>query len=491
MVENIVLITVDCLRFDAVSCFSCKKNTTPNIDSIAKDGVKFNSCFANGGRTYSSFPSLLGSIYHSMYDGSRFPPSVALLPELFSQSGYKTIGLNAANPNLTEEFGYNAGFDHFADFIFNSDLDINYSQNSNDQDRDEDLDGQGNRLNELIRNNRILYKIAKRAYVMGNSLFDPYRKSRNYIRYLRGETPNALSTHISPSAGNIMEKVREQAVPYLSDNKPFLLWLHFMDPHSWYDPDTQYLTDLYDDISRRKRFKANRALMSASPFSGDPDISAVKKHLPTLKKLYHATVREVDSAIGELLDLLSQIGKDETTALCFTSDHGEAFLEHGTVQHDGGVYSELTHVPLIIQSPELSAETIEWPCQLADIPPTLAALGDISVPDYYIGRNLVQAINQSQQLENPIISINPDGEPHIAARDSQTTVVKSKEEVRFFNRVETPFEQESCQPEGDIQEKLQRGIQKYNDKVSASDLQSEKVKTNKEIRERLEDLGYM
>jgi uncharacterized sulfatase len=426
-----------------------------------------------------------------MYDGSRFPPSVPLLSELFSQSGYKTIGLNAANPNLTEEFGYNAGFDHFADFIFNSDLDINYSQNSNDQDRDEDLDGQGNRLNELIRNNQILYKIAKRAYVMGNSLFDPYRKSRNYIRYLRGETPNALSTHISPSAGDVMEKVREKAVPYLSGDKPFFLWLHFMDPHSWYDPDTQYLTELYGDISRRKRFKANRALMSASPFSGNPDISAVKKHLPTLKKLYHATVREVDSAIGELLDLLSQIGKEETTALCFTSDHGEAFLEHGTVQHDGGVYSELTHVPLIIRAPELSAETIEWSCQLADIPPTLAALGDISTPDYYIGRDLVQAINQNQQLENPVISINPNGKPHIAARDSQFTMVKSEEKIGFFDRRETPFEQKPFQPEDDIQEKLQSGIQEYNRKVSVSNLQSEKVETSEEIQERLEDLGYM
>lgn len=491
MVENIVLITVDCLRFDALGCFDCKKNTTPNIDLIAKDGVKFNSCFANGGRTYSSFPSLLGSIYHSMYDGSRFPPSVLLLPELFSRSGYKTIGLNAANPNLTEEFGYDAGFDHFADFIFNSDLDINYSQSSNDQDRGEDLDGQGNRLNELIRNNQILYKIAKRAYIMGNSLLDPYRKSRNYIRYLSGETPNALSTHISPSAGDVIEKVREQAVPYLSDNKPFFLWLHFMDPHSWYDPDTQYLTELYGDISRRRRFKANRALMSASPFSGNPDISTVRKYLTTLKKLYDATVKEVDSAIGELLDLLSQLRKKETTALCITSDHGEAFLEHGTVQHDGGVYSELTHVPLIIRAPELSAETIEWPCQLADIPSTLAGLADISPPDYYVGRDLVQTIDQNQQPGDPVISINPNGEPHIAARDSQFTMVKSEEETEFFDRRETPFERESCQPKGDVKKKLQRGIEEYNTKVSTSNLQSEEVETSEEIQERLEDLGYM
>jgi len=435
--ENVILLTADALRADHLSCYGYHRETPPVLDELAEESIRFTNAYGASSHTREAIPALLTGKYPNVAIDSKYRLATDTIASTLSEERFATAGFHS-NPLLSELFGFGAGFDTFDAQLPLSGVDL--------------ISGRGKILTD-----KILRLIRKHPYLPAEKLT---AKGVSWLNRRRTESP-------------------------------FFMWLHFMDPHSWYDPDTQYLTELYGDISRRKRFKANRALMSASPFSGDPDISAVEKHLPTLKKLYYATVREMDSAIGELLDLLSQIGKEETTALCFTSDHGEAFLEHGTVQHDGGVYSELTHVPLIIRAPELSAETIEWPCQLADIPPTLAALGDISTPDYYIGRNLVQTIDQNQQLENPIISINLNGEPHIAARDSQFTMVNSKKEMRFFDRRETPFEQESCQPEGDIQEKLQRGIQEYNNKVLASNLQSEKVETSEEIQERLEDLGYM
>ena len=60
--KNIILITVDCLRPDHLGCYGSKIAKTPNIDSLAKDGVIFLNSFSNGGYTSPSVSSFLTSI---------------------------------------------------------------------------------------------------------------------------------------------------------------------------------------------------------------------------------------------------------------------------------------------------------------------------------------------------------------------------------------------------------------------------------------------
>ena len=61
---NVLLITIDCLRADHVSCLGYARKTTPNLDNFAKKGVLFTQAIANGSSTLLSFPSILTSHIH-------------------------------------------------------------------------------------------------------------------------------------------------------------------------------------------------------------------------------------------------------------------------------------------------------------------------------------------------------------------------------------------------------------------------------------------
>ena len=68
-IKNIVLITVDCLRADHLGCMGYKKETTPNIDRLAGEGILFTECIANGTGTPATISSILTSTYPFMYGG--------------------------------------------------------------------------------------------------------------------------------------------------------------------------------------------------------------------------------------------------------------------------------------------------------------------------------------------------------------------------------------------------------------------------------------
>lgn len=493
--RNVILITIDCLRTDKVGSYGCSKSTTPNMDALADHGTVFQSCFANAGTTAYSFPSLLGSVFYEMYEGNEFPSSVPLLSETFSKEGYITAGINAANPNLTPEFGYERGFDYFVDFI------SRFGENTNSGVEDcrdptsnrSEKSAIANQIIELTRDNDQLFRLATYWYqLLLYRIPNPYRKLRNYLRYLKGDTPNALSAHVTPSASEIINLSTDWLSNTVDQNDDFFLWIHLMDPHSWYDPDHKFIKELYEEeISRRTRFQANRALMSASPLSGAPDRSGVQHHLDTLQKLYTASVREADAAIGTLQDFLSKNDLIDDTIISITSDHGEEFLEHGNVQHSGQIHTELTHVPLIIAGPDIPSGVNESICQLLDIAPTLTGLLEIDTPTEYQGRDLSSNITDGENIHQPIVSVKPDADRTVAARDSRYTLIDyEQKKMEFFDRKQDPFEQKSQQLHRRDVSDLEETINSYYKLVAETEIDSNIVDPSEEIKEQLEHLGY-
>jgi arylsulfatase A-like enzyme len=71
-----------------------------------------------------------------------------------------------------------------------------------------------------------------------------------------------------------------------------------------------------------------------------------------------------------------------------TSDHGDEFSEHGGLSHDGKMYSELLHVPLLIYDRSFAPTTIDTPVSLIDIPPTICDLMDVEPASSFKGRSL-------------------------------------------------------------------------------------------------------
>ena len=69
MSQNVLLITIDCLRADHVGFMGYDRPATPNLDRLAAESVAFENAFATGPRTAESFPGILASAYPLMHGG--------------------------------------------------------------------------------------------------------------------------------------------------------------------------------------------------------------------------------------------------------------------------------------------------------------------------------------------------------------------------------------------------------------------------------------
>jgi arylsulfatase A-like enzyme len=106
-----------------------------------------------------------------------------------------------------------------------------------------------------------------------------------------------------------------------------------------------------------------------------------------LRALYLATVVDLDRGFGALLDELGPRAEDGW--LVFTSDHGEAFGEHGALFHGEGWYDEFLRVPLVVRGPGLAPGVDETPAGLVDLAPTPAQLADLPADPAWVGRSLL------------------------------------------------------------------------------------------------------
>ena len=112
---NILLITIDTLRPDRLSCYSQKYLQTKNIDSLAKAGVLFERAFAHNPLTLPSHVNILLGVTPLFHGVSENAPSVVAddfltLAEFLKAKGYQTAAFIGAFP-LDSRFGLNQGFD--------------------------------------------------------------------------------------------------------------------------------------------------------------------------------------------------------------------------------------------------------------------------------------------------------------------------------------------------------------------------------------------
>ena len=116
--QNVLLITIDTLRADALSTYGGRA-ATPALDRLAAEGVRFDFAHAHAVVTLTSHASILTGQYpfqHGLRDNSgyRLPADARTAPTLFKQAGYATGAFVAAFP-LHSRFGLNRGFDVYDD----------------------------------------------------------------------------------------------------------------------------------------------------------------------------------------------------------------------------------------------------------------------------------------------------------------------------------------------------------------------------------------
>jgi len=365
---NVILITIDCLRFDHLGCYGYSRNTSPNIDNLASQGALFLEAISNGGRTPDSFPSILASqlppIDNKEYE--QIMQQNLTLAELLREVGYWTIAFHD-NPFLSRYYHYNSGFD-----IFEDNLGI------------EDGDNQQGIKHLLSGKLDILMKMKIRL----KSIF-------NLALFLL-EKRNDITA----------EKLTNQAISQLNTySNSFFLWLHYMDTHHPYLPPLEYV----DKACNRHISKFQLITLYAKQLKSLKGSYAnrIKQFSPsgidTLVDLYDANIRYVDDNIGILLNSLrNNLGN---TIIVITADHGDAFGEHDTLGHSSTLYDELLHVPLIIAGHGIKAgAVVNEPIELIDLAPTITALVGISNVKGFHGRSLLPIIEGNQGIAKGIIT---------------------------------------------------------------------------------------
>jgi len=176
-------------------------------------------------------------------------------------------------------------------------------------------------------------------------------------------------------------------------DRPFFLYLHFMDVHGPYHApagavatirdSTRFPPDVTLTYEDMQRFPGE---LTDSPWVwDDPDVD----HVNTWRAHYAAGMRALDDRLGPFLDRLRRSGVLDGSYLVLTADHGEELFEHGGWSHGRTLYEENLRVPLIVRPPGGGApRRVSQVVGLVDLFPTLIARCGGPPPDNVVGRDL-------------------------------------------------------------------------------------------------------
>jgi len=115
--QNVVLLTIDCLRADHLGFYGYDRDTAPFLSSLVSDALVFERAYATGPGTSVSFPSIFGSTYPFDYGGYHgFSPDRTSVAEALPTDVHAT-GFHS-NPYLGPAYGYNRGFDEFVSYTY-------------------------------------------------------------------------------------------------------------------------------------------------------------------------------------------------------------------------------------------------------------------------------------------------------------------------------------------------------------------------------------
>jgi arylsulfatase A-like enzyme len=291
---NMLLVVIDTLRADHVSCYGYPLQTTSYIDGIAREGVQFDTAIAASSWTLPSHASLLTGLFPTQHGAQRDPldASQVLISEVLIDRGYRTGAVSANTQLFTRAQGFGQGFIHFDDSFFSP-------------------------ADAILRT---LY---------GRQLG---KWSEKIIR-----TDDLLGRRRA-------DNVTSEALRWIDRDRsrPFFLVLNYLEPHDPHAPPQPW----------RSRFSKRRnpgGLVDSERGRINPRLTPEQQQGEI--EAYDGSVALADEQIGRLLGALDEQGLRGKTIVVITSDHGEGLGQHGLQGHGTALYWEMVHVPMILRWP--------------------------------------------------------------------------------------------------------------------------------------------
>jgi arylsulfatase A-like enzyme/Flp pilus assembly protein TadD len=263
-------------------------------------------------------------------------------------------------------------------------------------------------------------------------------------------------------------------------NRPFFLYLHFMDVHEYAAP---------------------------------PEF---KRYGTSMKGNYVAATRWVDDAVERVRREIERLGLLDETILVFASDHGETFGEHDVHGHARNVLSPVVHVPLVVRLPFALVAPLRIPQQVRnlDVAPTLLELAGIEVPAPFEGASLVPLMTGEEQGQGRVsfarlgVPLFPDASAQTALHDGDWTYARNDEadaddpqawrsravdpglEQLFEHAIDPGENVDLMATEPEQAARLRAALEAHVD-AGGADVRQQGIRIDPGIAEKLRALGYL
>lgn len=356
---NVLFIFADDQRADALGCSGNAYIETPNIDELAKNGVRFTNSYVMGGHHGAicapSRAMLMSSksLFH-VYDKLN---NVNTMPMHFAQNGYETFGTGKwHNEKKSFEDSFQKGENVF-------------------------IGGMADHYNTPMRRLGDDGKLSK-----------PIKKG--------------YSTDLFADA----------TINYLNDyakeeqEKPFFCYMAFTAPHDPRSPREDYI-GMYPDTSiplpgnfkELHPFKFDNLNIRDETLGGWPRTT---KMVQASLADYYALISHMDNRIGDVIQTLKKQGLYENTIIVYAADNGLAIGSHGLLGKQN-LYEHSTKVPLIISGPNLPKDQVNNALiYLFDIFPSLSDLCNLPEPNNIDGKNFVPIIEgKKENIRNSLYTV--------------------------------------------------------------------------------------
>jgi arylsulfatase len=177
------------------------------------------------------------------------------------------------------------------------------------------------------------------------------------------------------------EHITDLGIEFLEQNEGqrCFLFLHYFDTHSPYLSRPEFERAFLPSDFRESSRVTGTAMQLGLASADNAYIDFSQQEQEDLKKLYDAGILQLDRTLGRLFRFIDERFGFDSTLVIVTSDHGEAFFEHGYFSHGQDQYQEQLHVPLILRGgPVPAGVRVDAPTSIIDIAPTIFAAAGVA-----------------------------------------------------------------------------------------------------------------